>query len=142
MPQLSQQVFIDTSLFVSFVDRGDLNHNKTAKIFEYLGKYNFHVYTSNLVIIQVFNRLEKDLGTLISHDFLKTLLQSNIEILHPSEAEFSAAYRFLKINPQQQVSLVDILNARLMEKHNVPAILTFDYWHNLMGITVSRLINP
>src|SRR3989344_4356808 len=109
MPQLSQQVFIDTSL---------------------------------LVIIQVFNRLEKDLGTLISHDFLKTLLQSNIEILHPSEAEFSAAYRFLKINPQQQVSLVDILNARLMEKHNVPAILTFDYWHNLMGITVSRLINP
>lgn len=142
MPQSSQQIFIDSSPFLAFIDRADPNHGRSIKAFEFLGQHGYRLYTSNLVVFQTFSYLEKELGFALSMDFLKTILESNIQILCPTEADLATAHRFLKLNPQRQVSLIEIANAHLMDKHNVSAVLTYDYWHNLMGTTISRLANP
>ena len=141
MRQISQQIFIDASALTAFIDRADPNHIRCARVFEFLAQHQFKLYTSNLVIIQTFGRLEKDLGFAISREFLSVCLESNIQILSPTEADLESAARFLKLNPERQVSLMEIVNAHLMDKNHIPAILTFDYWHNLMGTTITRLLN-
>src|SRR6476646_1325919 len=110
MAQESHKIFIDTSFFVAFIDRGDLNHTKCVPIFEFLGRHGYQVYTSNLVLIQVFNRIDKDLGTTISLEFLQSIMESNIDVMIPSKSEFVSAYRVLKNNPNTQISMAELLN--------------------------------
>lgn len=141
MPQISQQIFIDASAIIAFIDRADPNHGRCVKVFEFLAQHQFQLFTSNLNIIQTFGRLDKDLGFAISRDFLNVILESNIQILSPTEADLESAARFLKLNPQRQVSLMEIVNAHLMDKNHIPTIFTFDYWHNLMGTTITRLLS-
>lgn len=137
----SQSIFIDTSAFLAFIDRADINHTKSIKLFETLARQNFQIYTSNLVVFQTFSRLEKDLGVSLARDFLKTILEGNIHILHPGESDLISAYRFLKLNPERQTSLMEVVNTHLMDKSRVLTVLTFSYWHNLMGTSVSPLIH-
>lgn len=136
----SLKVFVDSSLFLAFIDRTDLNHLKSASIFEFLAKQRYHLFTSSIVVIQTFNALEKNLGSTISLEFLQIIIESDIQILHPGEQDFIAAYRFLKLNPNRQVSLVEIINTNLMSKHGVGSVLTFDFWHSLMGTSASNLL--
>ncbi len=142
MPKISQKVFIDSSFFSAFIDRANLNHSKSVAIMEYLATNNYQVYTSSLTILQTFGRIERDLGSLISVEFLQAILESSIEVFYPTKTELLSAYRFLRTNSQRKASLTDILNADLMQKHNILSILTFDFWHNLIGTRVSGLINP
>lgn len=136
-----QSIFIDTSAFLAFIDRADINHIKSVRVFELLARHNFQVYTSNLIVVQTFSRLEKDLGFSLAKDFLKTILEGNIQVLHPTESDLKAAYRFLKLNPERQISLMEVVNTHLMDKVRVVSILTFSYWHNLMGTSISPLIH-
>src|SRR5437762_67139 len=108
MPAESQKVFVDTSFFLAFIDRGDLNHTKCVPVLEFLGRHNYQVYTTNLVVIQTFNRLDKELGSTISLEFLQAIMESNIEVLYPSKSEFLAVYRLLKSNPTAQASMAEI----------------------------------
>lgn len=139
MPQLSYKIFLDGSILLSFIDRADLNHQKSVAIFELLGKHEYKVYTSVLVILATFSRLEKDLGSTISNEFLQSILESNISIISPSENDLAAAYRFLKTSQGRNVSLPEVMNSYLMERQSIQSILTYDYWHNLMGTSVSHL---
>ena len=68
------------------------------------------------------------------------MLDSAIKILYPSESELLFAYRFFKTALQKQLSVIEVVNARLMEKHGISNVLTFDYWRNVSGTTISELI--
>ncbi len=138
MAQESHKIFVDSSFFIAFIDRGDLNHTKCVPVFEFLGKHNYQVYTTSLVLIQVFNRIDKELGTTISLEFLQAIMESNIEVLFPSKSEFLSAYRLLKNDPNIQVSMSELLNSILMEKNGVSAVLTYDSWVGILGTRKSQ----
>lgn len=138
MASESRKVFIETSFFMAFIDRGDLNHTKCVPIFEFLGRHGYQLYTTNLVVMQTFARLDKELGSTISLEFLQAILESSIEVLYPSKSEFISAFRLLKNSPNTPVSVTELINSILMEKNGVAAVLTFDSWNNLLGTQKSQ----
>lgn len=136
----SKKIFIEASVFPAFIDRVNPNHAKASKIFEVLGRNKYQVFTSGMVVIQTFNALERDLGETLARDFLKAMLETNIQILYTNEPDLLAAFRYLKANPGRQISLSSIINANLIQRHGINSVLTFDFWPNIMGIVVSDLI--
>lgn len=135
----SKKIFIESSLFLAFIDRANLNHAKAGEMFEFLGRHKYQLFTSNIVVLQTFNAIERDLGTTIAKDFLQAMIETNIQTLYSSEADLLAAFRYLRANTGRQNSLSSIINANLMQKHGVNSILTFDFWPNIMGTSVSNL---
>lgn len=137
----SKKIFIGSSLFLAFIDRASLNHAKAGEMFEIAGRYKYHLFTSDIVILQSFNGIERDLGQTLANDFLQAVIESNIQVLYTGESDLQAAFRYFKVNPGKQISLASIINANLMQKNGINSILTFDFWPNVMGITVSNLIS-
>lgn len=137
----SRKIFIDTSFFISFIDRADLNHQRSSSILEFLARQNFQVYSSDLVIFQTFARLDREFGSAVSMDFLQAILESQIQVLFLSQVELMGTFRFIKSNSHRQSSLNDYANAYLMDRQSIPHVLTYDPWYDLRGVTVSSLIN-
>lgn len=139
MATSSKKIFIESSLLLAFIDRANLNYAKAVEMFEYLGRQKYQVYTSSIVLLQTFNAIERDLGGTLAKEFLQAMIEGNIQILHSSEPDLVAAFRYLRANPGRQISLSSIINASLMQKHGINSILTFDFWPNIMGTTISNL---
>ena len=132
----SKKVFLDASIFIAFIDRANQNHNRSIGIFETLAREGYQVYTSSLVLQNTYNRLEKDIGFRVAVEFLQATLESNIQTLHPLVPEYVAAFKFLNLVKQAQFSLSEVINADLMVKNRIGQVLTFDSWHDLMGIKI------
>lgn len=137
----SKKVFVESSLFIAFIDRVNPNHAKSISIFESLAREGYQVYTSSLVVQNTYNRLEKDIGFRVAVEFLQAILESNIQTLHPQTAEYVSAFKFLNLVKQAQFSLNEVINADLMVKNRIPQIVTFDSWHEIMGVQVAPLVN-
>lgn len=141
MATQTRKIFIDSSVLVAFVDRADPNHLKAAKIMSDLASMNYQPYTSLQIITESYVVLAREVGISIGSEFLQSTLQSSVEILFPQKADLITAYRMLRVNRDRQISLRETLNATLMQKRGIMQILTFNYWHNLFGTSVSGLIN-
>lgn len=131
----SKKVFIDSSALYAFVDRADPNHMQSAKIIEQFSLVGMQLSTSILSVQETYSAINRQLGNTLSLDFLTAILDSNIEILYPQKADLSAAAKLIKLNQGKQVNLREALTAVLMQKRGVNQILTFTYWHNLLGST-------
>jgi predicted nucleic acid-binding protein len=140
MPFTTQKIFLDSSFFISFVDRTNFNHLKATQIMEELAKQSYQLFTSELTITQSYNRLEKEVGSIVADEFLQAVLESSIQILYPEEVDFLATYRLLKVLNQRNAPFSEILNSSLMDRYRVYHILTFDPWHNLQKTQVSSLV--
>lgn len=139
MTNESHKIFVESSLFLAFIDRANLHHPHSISILESLAKQKYQVFTSILVVIQVYNRAEKDLGTIIGLEFIQAILESNIQILYPSKSEVLAVFRFFK-NRQHLASFSEVLNSVLMDKQGVSFVLTYDSWANCLATQKSKLI--
>jgi predicted nucleic acid-binding protein len=136
----SKKIFIDSSFFLAFIDRANINHAKSAQIFDFLAQQRYYVYTSDIVVLQAFNAIERDLGPGVANDFLQAILESSIQVLYAGETNFLAALRYLKIRSGYRSTLSTIITVDLLEKYSIHSVLTFDFWQNIMGTTVSNLI--
>ena len=139
MATTSRKIFIDSSIFIAFIDRGVPNHLKASKAIEDLVSIGYRLYTSSQVVTDSYALLCRDVGTTIALEFFQTMLQSGIEILFPQKADLITAHRILRVNRDRQIPSSEVLNATLMQKRGVVQILTFTYWHNLFGTYVSNL---
>lgn len=126
---------------MAFIDRANPNHLKTVAIFENLEKNKYKLYTSILVVITTFGRIERDLGSVIAVEFMQAMLESHIAVLYPSKAEMLHAYRYFRTNSTAHISMIEVMNTKLMDKAGITQIATYDLWRNTMGTTVSPLIN-
>lgn len=129
----SKKIFIDGSIFYAFVDRADPNHPQAVKVLEYLSLQRVYLYTSLQAIHDSYSAISNQLGTTIGSDFLNAISESSIEIIYPQKADLVGAIRLLKFNPNKQITLKEVMSANLMQKKGITQILTFSYWHNLLG---------
>lgn len=129
----SKKIFLDSSALYAFIDRADPNHAQVVKIIETLSLNYSQIYTSVQAISDTYSAIESQLGASISLDLLKTILESNIDIIYPQKADLATAYRLINANRGKQISLREALNAALMQKKGILQILTFRFWHNLLG---------
>lgn len=140
MATTSRKIFIDSSIFIAFIDRGNPNHLKASKSIEDLASIGYRLYTSSSVVTDSYVLLSREVGVSIALEFLQTMLQSGIEILFSQKIDIITAHRILRVNRDRQIPLNEALNATLMQKRGVVQILTFTYWHNLFG-TYVKVIN-
>ncbi len=129
----SKKIFIDGSVFYAFVDRSDPNHPQAVKVLEYLSLQGVYLFTSFQAIHDAYSAINNQLGTTIGTDFLNAISDSSIEIIYPQKADLIASIRLLKFNPNKQIALKEVMNVTLMQKRGITQILTFSYWHNLLG---------
>ena len=136
----SRKIFIDSSVLVAFIDRGDKRHLIATKAVEDLAGLNYNLYTSSQVLTDSHDLLLGSVGKTVALEFLQTLLQSGIEILFSQKADLITAHRILKVNNNRDISLNEALNATLMQKRGISQILTFNPWNKLFGTTISNLV--
>lgn len=136
----SRKIFIDSSVLISFIDRANTNHAKGVKAMETLAQLGYQLYTSSIVVSEVYTVISREISFSIALDFLRASLQSDIEILFPQKADLITANRMLRSNLERQLTLREVLNAALMQRKNITQILTFSYWHNLFGSYTSNLL--
>lgn len=141
MVTVSHKLFLDSSVIYAFINRADPRHSKTVKTMEVMAKLDYQLFTSSLNISETYTTLTREVGLAVALEFLDVILQSNIEILFPQKTEYVTALRVLKVNRSRQINLKEALNATLMQRRGVGQILTFTYWHNLFGTSVSNLIS-
>lgn len=135
----SRKLFVDTSVLIAFIDRGDANHEKAAKAMEGLAKLEYQLYTSLQCVQDTYAVVDKEVGTSIALELLQSALQSDMEILFPQKVDLITSYRIVRGNIGRQVTLKEALNATLMQKRGISQILTFSYWHNLLGTHVTNI---
>jgi predicted nucleic acid-binding protein len=140
MATTSRKIFVDSSIFIAFIDRGAPNHQKASKAIEDLTSIGYRLYTSLQVVTDSYALLYRDIGTAVALEFLQTILQTGIEILFPQKADLITAHRILRVNRDKQIPISEAVNATLMQKKGIVQILTFSYWHNLFGTNVSNLV--
>ncbi len=135
----SKKIFIDSSVFIGFIDRADENHPKAVKTMENLARVGYQLFTSSININEVYAVLVRETSSSVALEFLQAILQSDIEILFPQKADFITANRMLRSNREKQLTLKEALNATLMQKRGIAKIITFAYWHNLLGTMASNV---
>lgn len=140
MATLSRKIFIDSSLFVAFVDRADQNHPKAVKNMEDLARGGYSIYTSSQNIQDAYAILAREVGASLALEFLQAILQSDMEIVFPQKADLITAHRMLRSNRDRQITLRETINATLMQKRGITQILTLNFWHNLFGTYVTSII--
>lgn len=139
MATQNRKIFIDASVLLSFIDRGDPNHTKGIHALETIASMGFQAFTSNQTISETYTTLTRNVGTSVALDFLQAILQSDIEIIFPQKTDLVAAHRILRVNRDRQISLQEGVNASLMQKREIIQVLTFNQWHNLYGTYASNL---
>lgn len=139
MATASKKVFIESSIFWAFVDRGDANHTQAVRIMDSLAKQNFMLFTSSMNVIETFSAVNMEIGLMVALEFLQAILESNIEILFPQKIDLITSLKLMKSNKDRQVSLKEVINASLMQKRGVSQVVTFKYWHNLFGTFVNNV---
>lgn len=135
----SRKIFIDPSVLVAFIDRGDPNHVKASKSLEDLARVGYQLYTSSQNIVDAYAVLSREVGTSIALEFLFSILRSDMDVLFPQKSDFITAYRVMRANIERQITFREAINATLMQKRGVYQILTFTYWHNLLGTHVTNI---
>lgn len=136
---LGRKIFIDSSILIAFVDRADPNNLKATKSMNNLATMGYQPFTSLEIIMESYGVLAREVGISIASEFLQNMLQSGVEILFPQKADLITTNRMLRVNREKQLSLQETLNATLMQKRGIMQILTFTYWHNLYGTSISDL---
>lgn len=136
----SRKVFVDSSILLPFVDRGDVNHQRSVKSIENLARLHYQLYTSYQNIAEIYATLAGEVGISVALDFLQASLQSDMEIIFPTKADLITAHRMIRSNKDRQLTLREAINATLMQRKGIVQILTFTYWHNLFGTYVTNLI--
>jgi predicted nucleic acid-binding protein len=129
----SKKIFVDSSVLYAFVDRANADHIQAVKLFDQLSLQGTALFTSIQSIVDTNNAINNQLGATLSHDFLQAMTESSLEILYPQKADFIAAYKLIKLNRYKQIGLKEAINSVLMQKKGISQILTFSYWHNLLG---------
>lgn len=129
----SRKVYLDASTLYAFIDRADPNHPQATKAIDYLSVQGALLFTSIQAVTDTYTGINNQLGTAIAVDFLQAMTESSIEILYPQKADILTANRLLKTQRSQTLTLKEALTAAMMQRRGVVQVLTFTYWHNLLG---------
>jgi predicted nucleic acid-binding protein len=122
------EVFVDTSGWVSSFVRTDPHHAKASTLMTQWQKQNRRVVTTNYVLselIALFTRFRVKRSIVL--DYIKAIRSVTwVEIVHIDEVLDAAAWQLLTERLDKEWSLVDCASFIVMEKHGLTEALTAD----------------
>lgn len=139
MAAVSKKVFLASSSFLAFIDRAHPQHTQAQAFFRYFGQEQYALFTDSLTIYEAHQKIYSHISPGLSRDFLRTIFFSNINVLYPQEAEMKVAVKILLSYTSVDLTLEKALMATLASRREISQICTFDYLHNLFGLTTFYL---
>lgn len=136
---LSRKVFLDYSVFLSFVDRAAPKHEAAGAFLRYFAINNYLLYTDTASMMKAYEKMYSDISPTLAKDFLRTIYLSDINILYPEESEAKAALKALINYRSTELTYSQALMAVLSIKRGISQICSFDYIPALFGIELFYL---
>lgn len=132
----SKKVFITSSIFYAFIDRGHPKYPQAEAFFRYFAQENFHLFTSLPEIIATQSNLQKNVGFGSTRDFLRTLFLGSIEVVYPDESETKNALKLILASSSsaQTITFEQALVNTVSDKKQIPQIASFEYSQFYFGI--------
>jgi predicted nucleic acid-binding protein len=139
MARESKKVFLAASMFISFVDRAHPKHDQSAAFFRYFAQEQYVLFTDSLQVTIAYNYMYKEMSRSLARDFMRVISLCNINFLPHEESDLKLAFKTIVNYQSNELTFSDAMMAVVCYKKNIYQICSFDYLHNLFGITLYYL---
>ncbi len=130
---ISKKVYIESSGFFAFIDRGNPKHEQAAAYFRYFAEEGYALFTDTQTITECYNRIYREISPSLAKDFLRTVFLSDINIIYPEERDIKGALKTLVNFQSTELTFSKAIKAVLANRRGINQIFTFEYLHPLFG---------
>lgn len=135
----SKKVYIDSSLFVAFIDRAHIKYDQATAYFRFFGLEEYQLFSDPITILNAYERLYNDISPSLAKDFMRVMALSNINMIYPEEADMKAALKTVVNFKTTDLTFPKALLCVLANKRGVPQICSFEYMPSLFGLQMFYL---
>lgn len=139
MPLPSKKVYIDSSLFVAFIDRAHIKYEQATAYFRYFGIEEYQLFSDPITLVEAYNRLYNDISPSLAKDFMRVMAISNINMVYSEESDVKAALKAIVNFKTTDLTFPKALLSVLANRRGVSQICTFDYMPQLFGLQLFYL---
>ena len=139
MALASKKIFVDHSVFFTFIDRAHPKHEEAIAFFRYFAQESYRIFTDTQNIIKAYDSIYDDISPSLAKDFLRTMWLSDINIIYPDESDVKASLKALVNFRSTDLIFSQAQMAVLATRRDIAQICTFNYLHPLFGLTVFYL---
>ncbi|MBD3365821.1 PIN domain-containing protein [candidate division WWE3 bacterium] len=128
------RILIDADTYIALYNKDDALHNKANKILNSLKNKDVETFTTYDVVDEVATKLSYFLKKSDSLRFLKQLMESETEIIYPTENSLLETIEKVKSIRSKRVSFTDCANMIAYKHYDIDAIFSFDKIYEKQGI--------
>lgn len=139
MPILSKKVYLDSSVFVAFIDRAHIKYDQSTAYFRYFALEEYQLFSDPFTLIDAYNRLYNDISPSLAKDFMRVMALSNITMVYPEESDIKNALKAIVNFKTTDLTYPKALLSVLANRRGVPQICSFDYMPALFGLSMFYL---
>jgi predicted nucleic acid-binding protein len=132
MLDIPEKIYVDTSAFYALLDRADPNHKEASSLWVSLMKNNFSLATSNYVVSETMEMLQKRIGFDAARIWCKDILNV-LDVLWVDEGIHKQAYELWLNLGRIPVSLVDCTSFVAMHRHQIEKAFCFKRQFKVYG---------
>ena len=123
---LNNSIFIDTDVLIAIQNELDPLSTRAKKIIDLLQNSNSRFITGTNVIAEVATIISQRFNHLQAVDFLETIRNGDIEIIHPDQKLIFEAEKIFIKQTSKNVSYADCISFAIMINREVDTAFTFD----------------
>ncbi|MBE2220215.1 MAG: type II toxin-antitoxin system VapC family toxin [Anaerolineae bacterium] len=128
------KVFVDTSAFLSLLNKEESNAQTAWEIWQQLGAKKAEITTTNYVVIESTALIQNRLGLDAVRDFQK-LFVPLISLIWVDATLHKIGMSFMLAANRRQLSLVDCVSFATMRELNIEHYFAFDQHFDEQGFT-------
>jgi predicted nucleic acid-binding protein len=133
---VSERVFIDSGIFIAYLNRRDRWHQQALYLFQ---EKNIQPYTTELVIAETYSWLLHQAGEEIARQFrLFVAVIPKLKVLYSNAEMSEATAKILEKHRGAKLTYVDAHSLAQLDAHKITTVWSTDYHLSLTG----RQIRP
>lgn len=126
LPQNST-IFVDTNIFIALENADDALHPQARGIWRQLETVQPKLYTSIFILSETLTILSLRMTKSTAVRFGNWIFSSDVlEVLRSDPKVENRAFAFFLERPSKNLGFVDCLSFALIERYEIPYVLTFD----------------
>ncbi len=135
----SKKIFLAPDAFIAFIDRAHPKHLHAGAFFRYFAQEKYVLYTNEETILTVYEELHTKISPFLAKDFLKAISLGSINILYTEESDMKLTFKTILNSHSADLTMKQALMAVMASRRSIGTICTFDYLHQLFGLTAFYL---
>lgn len=136
---MNKKVLVGPDVFVAFIDRANPRHLHAGAFFRYFAQERYNLFTTALIINNVYQTLSTNISQAVAKDFIKALTLGSINILPLDESDIKLTFKTLLSPSGTEASFGETLMQAMASRRNITQICTFSYLHPLFRLSTFYL---